>query len=48
MLEKFINALKNTIKITAMIMLIVMGGTMFTSIFAVSGGGGMVDDYRMG
>jgi len=44
-LEKFINALKNTIKITAMIMLIVMGGIMFTSIFAVSGGGWMITEW---
>lgn len=44
-LEKFINALKSTIKITAMIMLIVMGGTMFTSIFAVAGGGWMITDW---
>ncbi|MDA7948941.1 MAG: TRAP transporter large permease subunit [Hyphomicrobiaceae bacterium] len=31
-----------TLRITCMIMLIVVGGTMFTSIFAVTGGGGMV------
>lgn len=33
-----------TLRITAMIMLIVAGGTMFTSIFAVTGGGGLVRD----
>lgn len=42
---KFISALQTTIKITAMIMLIVMGGTMFTSIFAVAGGGWMISDW---
>ncbi|MCZ2721060.1 TRAP transporter large permease subunit [Marinomonas sp. 15G1-11] len=42
---KFINALRTTINITAMIMLIVMGGTMFTSIFAVSGGGWMITEW---
>lgn len=42
---KFISALETTIKITAMIMLIVMGGTMFTSIFAVAGGGWMISDW---
>ncbi len=40
----FIGALKTTIQITAMIMMIVVGGTMFTSIFAVSGGGWMIVD----
>ncbi|WP_296055026.1 TRAP transporter large permease subunit [uncultured Amphritea sp.] len=44
-LKKFINALQTTVKITAMIMLIVMGGTMFTSIFAVSGGGWMISEW---
>jgi tripartite ATP-independent transporter DctM subunit len=44
-LSKFINALRTTIKITAMIMLIVMGGTMFTSIFAVAGGGWMITEW---
>lgn len=33
-----------TLRITAMIMLIIAGGTMFTSIFAVTGGGGLVRD----
>lgn len=37
-------ALGVTLRITAMIMLIVAGGTMFTSIFAVTGGGGLVRD----
>lgn len=32
-------ALVSTVKITAMIMFIVLGGTMFTGIFAVTGGG---------
>lgn len=40
----FYGALKTTIQITAMIMMIVVGGTMFTSIFAVSGGGWMIVD----
>ena len=38
-------ALGVTIRITSMIMLIVAGGTMFTSIFAISGGGSMVRDF---
>ncbi|MFP2769212.1 TRAP transporter large permease [Oceanisphaera sp. KMM 10153] len=42
--SSFIGALKTTIQITAMIMMIVVGGTMFTSIFAVSGGGWMIVD----
>ncbi len=33
-----------TLRITSMIMLIVAGGTMFTSIFAVTGGGNLVRD----
>jgi tripartite ATP-independent transporter DctM subunit len=37
-------ALNVTLRITAMIMLIVAGGTMFTSIFAVTGGGQLVRD----
>ena len=37
-------SLEVTIRVTAMIMLIVVGGTMFTSLFAVSGGGQMVRD----
>ena len=32
----------STVQITAMIMLIVLGGTLFTGIFAVSGGGRML------
>jgi tripartite ATP-independent transporter DctM subunit len=44
-LSKLINALRTTVKITAMIMLIVMGGTMFTSIFAVAGGGWMITEW---
>lgn len=35
-------ALGVTVRVTAMIMLIVTGGTMFTSIFAVTGGGNLV------
>jgi tripartite ATP-independent transporter DctM subunit len=38
-------ALVSTITITAMIMLIVTGGTMFTAIFATSGGGWMLADF---
>lgn len=37
-------ALGVTLKITAMIMLIVTAGTMFTSVFAVHGGGALVRD----
>ncbi|MEV8467540.1 TRAP transporter large permease subunit [Fluviibacterium sp. DFM31] len=37
-------ALGVTLRITSMIMLIVAGGTMFTSIFAVTGGSGLVRD----
>ena len=33
-----------TLRITSMIMLIIAGGTMFTSIFAVTGGGNLVRD----
>lgn len=33
------DALASTVKITAMIMLIVVGGTLFTAVFAISGGG---------
>jgi len=40
--KMFLAALETTIRITAMIMLIVVGGTMFTGIFAVAGGGAMV------
>ena len=42
--KTLVAALGGTIRITAMIMLIVVGGTMFTSIFAVSGGGDLVRD----
>lgn len=38
------SSLAVTLKITAMIMLIVTGGTMFTSTFAVTGGGALVRD----
>ncbi|SMO74483.1 TRAP transporter large permease [Ruegeria faecimaris] len=41
-------ALNVTLRITAMIMLIVAGGTMFTSIFAVTGGGQLVRDTVAG
>ncbi|MES3676482.1 TRAP transporter large permease subunit [Halomonas elongata] len=37
-----------TVRITAMILLIVAGGTMFTGIFAVNGGGDMVADIAAG
>lgn len=40
--ELLYDALGVTLRITAMIMLIVTGGTMFTSIFAVHGGGELV------
>ena len=42
--KNLIGALEVTIRVTAMIMLIVVGGTMFTSLFAVSGGGQLVRD----
>lgn len=34
-----------TVRITSMIMLIVVGGTMFTSVFVVAGGGDLVRDF---
>ncbi|MFC0266776.1 TRAP transporter large permease [Kushneria aurantia] len=37
-------SLKMTVRITAMILLIVAGGTMFTGIFAVNGGGALVEN----
>ncbi len=37
-------ALSVTVRVTAMIMLIVVGGTMFTSVFALAGGGQMIRD----
>jgi len=43
-LKLVMDSLGVTLRITAMIMLIVAGGTMFTSIFAVTGGGGLVRD----
>lgn len=39
-----VESLGVTLRITSMIMLIVAGGTMFTSIFAVTGGGNLVRD----
>ena len=42
------DALNVTLRITAMIMLIVAGGTMFTSIFAVTGGAQLVRDTVAG
>ena len=39
---RFVEALRTTIGINAMILLIVVGGTMFTSIFIVSGGDDLV------
>ncbi|KDE39047.1 TRAP-type C4-dicarboxylate transport system, large permease component [Nitrincola lacisaponensis] len=41
-IKKLIDALDTTIRITAMIMLIVVAGTMFTGIFIVAGGASMV------
>ncbi|MGJ8586115.1 MAG: TRAP transporter large permease [Marinosulfonomonas sp.] len=43
-LKLLIDSLGVTLRITSMIMLIVAGGTMFTSIFAVTGGGTLVRD----
>ncbi|MCK0139358.1 TRAP transporter large permease subunit [Aliiroseovarius sp. F47248L] len=42
--KMLMDALGVTLRITSMIMLIVAGGTMFTSIFAVTGGGNLVRD----
>ncbi len=42
--KNLVAALQVTIRVTAMIMLIIVGGTMFTSLFAVSGGGDLVRD----
>lgn len=39
------DALASTVKITAMIMLIVVGGTLFTAVFAISGGGWALADF---
>jgi len=39
----FLDALRTTLTINAMIMMIVLGGTMFTSIFLTSGGARMVN-----
>lgn len=43
--QRLWDALVTTIKITAMIMLIVVGGTMFTAIFAASGGGWVLSSF---
>ncbi len=43
-LKMLMESLGVTLRITSMIMLIVAGGTMFTSIFAVTGGGDLVRD----
>lgn len=43
-LKLVLESLGVTLRITSMIMLIVAGGTMFTSIFAVTGGGNLVRD----
>lgn len=43
-LKLLMDSLGVTLRITSMIMLIVAGGTMFTSIFAVTGGGNLVRD----
>lgn len=42
--KMLMDSLGVTLRITSMIMLIVAGGTMFTSIFAVTGGGNLVRD----
>ncbi|WP_028238770.1 TRAP transporter large permease [Stutzerimonas azotifigens] len=44
-LARLAEALVATIRITAMIMLIVAGGTMFTGIFAAAGGGWLLADF---
>ncbi len=46
--KAFLSALAVTIRVSCMIMLIVVGGTMFTSIFTVTGGGGLVRDLVAG
>lgn len=38
-------ALRRTVKITAMVMLIVVGGVLFSSVFIVNGGDTMVSDF---
>ena len=43
-LKVLIDALRRTIKITAMVMLIVVGGIMFTSVFIVNGGDTLIGD----
>lgn len=43
-MKLLVDSLGVTLRITSMIMLIVAGGTMFTSIFAVTGGGNLVRD----
>lgn len=43
-LKLIMDSLGVTLRITSMIMLIIAGGTMFTSIFAVTGGGNLVRD----
>lgn len=40
-----LEALRRTVKITAMVMLIVVGGVLFSSIFIVNGGDTMVSDF---
>nr|WP_298249236.1 TRAP transporter large permease subunit [uncultured Halomonas sp.] len=46
--SSMMDSLSLTVKITAMILLIVAGGTMFTGIFAVNGGGDMVESIATG
>lgn len=50
--QVFIDALRTTLTINAMIMMIVLGGTMFTSIFLTTGGArmvnGLVDAWQLG
>lgn len=46
--SSMVDSLALTVRITAMILLIVAGGTMFTGIFAVNGGGDMVANIAAG
>lgn len=47
-ISSLIDSLSLTVRITSMILLIVAGGTMFTGIFAVNGGGEMVSAIANG
>lgn len=46
--SSMVSSLALTVRITAMILLIVAGGTMFTGIFAINGGGDMVANIAAG